>query len=403
MIMSGIAIEKQQQLPKPLTYEYSLVALVLYFLKLGTIGFGGPVALVGYMFRDLVEKRKWITEPDYKDGLALAQLAPGPLAAQLSFYIGYLRYGVLGSSLVGLAFVLPSFLMVLTLGWVYTKFGGITWMQAVFYAVGASVISIIALSAYKLSLKTNGKDKLLWTIFSIVVLYTVWTEKEEVLMFLGAGVIYWLIKSPSNWFQNKTGLVALLSEPSTHISSSLMVTDTNTLSNLFFYFAKAGAFVFGSGLAIIPFLYSGVVNEYHWLTNQEFVDAVAVAMITPGPVVITTGFIGFLVAGFPGASIAALGTFLPAFLLTIIPAPFFRKYGRRPGIVNFVTGVTAAATGAIMGAVIVLGKRSIIDFPTTILAIATLLLLWKYKKIPEPIVVLIAALIGLLVYPLMHS
>jgi chromate transporter len=381
---------------------YSLWQLVWYFLKLGSIGFGGPVALVGYMFRDLVEKRKWISESDYKDGLALAQLAPGPLAAQLSFYLGYVRYGILGSTLVGLAFVLPSFLMVVALGWAYSRFGGLTWMQAVFYTVGASVIGIIAFSAYKLTLKTNGKDKLLWAIFIVVTAYTVWTETEQVLMFLGAGVLYWLVKSPPKWFRKNSAFASLIAEPVTHISTSAASTDSNLLWNILFFFAKAGAFVFGSGLAIVPFLYSGVVKEHHWLTDSQFVDAVAVAMITPGPVVITTGFIGFLVAGLSGATIAALGTFIPAYLFTIVPAPFFRKYGKRPAIANFVIGVTAAATGAITGAVIVLGKRSIIDIPTALLAAATLLLLWKTKKIPEPVIVFAAALIGLVIYPLMH-
>lgn len=388
---------------KPIATEYTLWQLVVYFLKLGTLGFGGPVALVGYMFRDLVEKRKWIGETDYKDGLALAQLAPGPLAAQLSFYLGYVRYGVLGSTLVGIAFVLPSFLMVVVLGWAYSNYGGLTWMQAVFYAVGASVIGIIAFSAYKLTLKTNGKDKLLWAIFILVTAYTVWTETEQVLMFLGAGVLYWLVKSPPKWFRKNSAFASLIAEPATHVSTSVTSADSSTLWNILLFFAKAGAFVFGSGLAIVPFLYSGVVKEHHWLTDNQFVDAVAVAMITPGPVVITTGFIGFLVAGFSGAAIAAVGTFLPAYLFTIVPAPFFRKYGKRPAIANFVTGVTAAATGAITGAVIVLGKRSIIDIPTALLAALTLLLLSKTRKIPEPVIVLAAALIGLIVYPLIHN
>lgn len=390
------------EIGEPVTAEYTLWELIVYFLKLGTWGFGGPVALVGYMYRDLVEKKKWIREPDYKDGLALAQLAPGPLAAQLGFYLGYVRYGILGSTLVGLAFVLPSFLMVVALGWAYSRFGGLSWMQAVFYAVGASVIGIIAFSAYKLTLKTNGKDKLLWAIFILVTAYTVWTESEQVWMFLGAGVLYGLIKSPPNWFRKNSTFASLIAEPATHVSNSITSADGSLLWNLLMFFAKAGAFVFGSGLAIVPFLYAGVVKEHHWLTDNQFVDAVAVAMITPGPVVITTGFIGFLVAGFSGASIAALGTFLPAYLFTIVPAPFFRKYGKRPAIATFVTGVTAAATGAITGAVIVLGKRSINDVPTALLATATLLLLWKTKKVSEPVIVLAAALIGLIIYPLTH-
>jgi chromate transporter len=186
------------------------------------------------------------------------------------------------------------------------------------------------------------------------------------------------------------------------ISQPLLAQSPGLLSSLFWYFFQAGAFVFGSGLAIVPFLYGGVVKTNHWLTDQQFVDAVAVAMITPGPVVITTAFIGYLVAGFPGASVAAIATFLPAYLLTIIPAPYFKRYGKQPSVAAFVDGVTAAATGAICGAVIVLGRRTLIDVPTILLALATLIVLFNFKKIPEPVIVVIAAIIGLIVYPLLH-
>ena len=177
--------------------------------------------------------------------------------------------------------------------------------------------------------------------------------------------------------------------------------DWHKLGQIGAYFAYAGSFVFGSGLAIVPFLYGGVVQEYHWLNDRQFVDAVAVAMITPGPVVITTGFIGYLVAGFWGAVVAAAGTFVPCYLFTILPAPYFKKHGKRPGIVAFVDGVTAAAIGAITGAVIVIGQRSITDWVTAALALVTVGVLWRFKKLPEPIVVVVAALLGLVLHPLM--
>jgi chromate transporter len=375
---------------------YSLYQLILYALKLGALGFGGPVALVGYMYRDLVEKRRWISESDYKEGLALAQLAPGPLAAQTAIYLGYVHYRILGATLVGLAFVLPSFLMVVGLGWAYKLYGGLAWMQAVFYGVGASVIGIIAFSAYKLTTKTIGKNWLLWVIYLVVAVFTVITESEQVLLFLAAGILVWLVKAPPKIKWGRTmGLAGLTTLPVTTVVSAASTADIETLWSIFTFFAKAGAFVFGSGLAIVPFLYGGVVNEHHWLTERQFVDAVAVAMITPGPVVITVGFIGFLVAGLAGATIAALGTFLPCYLFTIIPAPYFKKYGKRPDIAAFVNGVTAAAVGAITGAVIVLGRRSIVDIPTVLLAVATVGLLWKVKKVPEPLIVICAAVIGL--------
>jgi len=385
--------------------SYSLWQLVMYALKLGTLGFGGPVALVGYMHRDLVEARKWISEADYKEGLTLAQLMPGPLAAQLAMYLGYVHYRNLGATLVGIAFVVPSFVMVVLIGMAYVAYGGLTWMQAVFYGVGACVIGIIAISAYKLTTKSIGKDKLLWAIYLIAAAVTVITESELVSLFLIAGVLVWLIKAPpKKWFGSggAPGIVAISAQlpAATPIVASV---DWSVLWQIGVFFAEAGAFVFGSGLAIVPFLYGGVVNEYHWLTERQFVDAVAVAMITPGPVVITVGFIGYLVAGFPGAVVAALATFLPCYFFTIIPAPYFKKHGKHSGIVAFVDGVTAAAIGTITGAVIVLGKRSITDLPTILLAVITVLLIWKFKKLPEPVIVAAAAVIGLVVYPLMKT
>src|SRR6266568_90085 len=182
--------------PTPERVPYTLWQLMRYFLKLGTLGFGGPVALVGSMQRDLVESRKWIAEADYQEGLALAQLCPGPLAAQLAMYLGYVRYRILGATLVGLAFIWPSFLMVVALGWLYTLYGGLPWMQAVFYGVGASVIGIIANSAYKLTTRTIGRDPLLWGIYLVTTAVTILTQSEQVLLFLAAGFLVWLVKAP---------------------------------------------------------------------------------------------------------------------------------------------------------------------------------------------------------------
>jgi chromate transporter len=381
--------------------RYTLWQLVLYMLRLGSLGFGGPVALVGYMHRDLVENRGWIAEEDYKEGLALAQLAPGPLAAQLAIYLGYVHYRILGATLVGIAFVIPSFLMVVALGWAYVHFGGISWMQAVFYGVGAAVIGIIAMSAKKLTEKSVGKDKLLWAVYLLLAVVTVVTESEIAWLFIAAGVLVWLLRAPPSWLgKGKLHASALAMAPA---GSLLGTMDSSVLTQIAVFFAKAGAFVFGSGLAIVPFLYGGVVTEHHWLTEKQFVDAVAVAMITPGPVVITVGFIGYLVAGLPGACVAALATFLPCYLFTIIPAPYFKKYGKLPGIVAFVDGITAAAIGAITGSVIVIAKRSIVDVPTAVIAVVTAILLWRYKKLQEPVIVAAAAVLGLLLYPLLKG
>ena len=381
---------------------YTLGQMILYMLRLGTFGFGGPVALVGYMHRDLVERRRWISEQDYKEGLALAQMMPGPLAAQLGIYLGYVHYRVVGATAAGIAFVLPSFLMVVALGWAYAQFGGLSWMQAVFYGVGAAVVGIIAMSAYKLTRKTVGKDRLLWAIFLVLAVVTVVTESEIAWLFIGGGLLNWFWRAPPKWL-GKGGLNALAVAQAPGVSGVLSGLDLPLLGQIGLFFAKAGAFVFGSGLAIVPFLYGGVVTEHHWLNDKQFVDAVAVAMITPGPVVITVGFIGYLVAGFSGACVAALGTFLPCYLFTVLPAPYFKKYGKLPAVKAFVDGITAAAVGAITGSVIVIARRSIVDWPTVVLALVTVVLLWRFKKLQEPVIVVAAALFGLAVYPLIHS
>jgi chromate transporter len=387
----------------PAAPTYSLGQLTAYFLRLGSLGFGGPVALVGYMHRDLVERRGWISEADYREGLALAQLAPGPLAAQLAIYLGYVHYRIVGATLAGIAFVLPSFLMVVALGWLYTLYGGLSWMQAVFYGIGPAVIAIIAFSSYKLTYKTIGRDWLLWLIYLVSAACTIITESEIVWLFFAAGFLVWIIKTRPQPNPQAAALALPLAMTAT------TTADPDVLWQMALFFAKAGAFVFGSGLAIVPFLLDGVVNQHHWLTNAQFLDAVAVAMITPGPVVITVGFIGFLIAGLAGATVAAAATFLPCYLFTIIPAPYFKKYGRRPGILAFVGGVTAAAVGAISGAVIVLARRTLLhdetwrpDYFKLALFLVALAMIWRIKKLPEPLLILGAALIGLIAFPLMH-
>ncbi|MCO5936166.1 chromate transporter [Mucilaginibacter sp. RB4R14] len=383
-----------------MTKLYSLWDITRYFLKLGAWGFGGPVALVGYMQRDLVEDKGWLTEEEYKEGLALAQLAPGPLAAQLGIYIGFVHYGLIGATLTGLAFVLPSFFMVLLLGMAYQLYGGLAWMQAVFYGVGAAVIGIIAMSSYKLTIKSISKLQLtamkakwlLWLFYAAGIVITVITEREEILLFLACGFLYMAIKAPPKWLKNSAVMPAGI-----FISTGFWKYDGKALQEIGWFFLKAGAFVFGSGLAIVPFLHGGVVKEFGWLNEHQFLDAVAVAMITPGPVVITVGFIGYLVAGFPGACVAALATFLPCYVFTVALAPSFKKIAKNTSIKAFVEGITAAVIGALVGSVIVIGLRSIIDVPTALIGIAAVLALIYIKKLQEPYIIMIAAIIGILI------
>ena len=369
---------------------YRLQDLVGYFVRLGTLGFGGPIALAGSMQRDLVERRRWIAKRDYVEGLALAQLSPGPLAAQLAMYLGWVRGGAHGAAAVGAAFVLPSFAIVIALARLYVAFGGLPWIQGVFYGVGAAVIAIIARNATKLARLTLRKDRLLWALSAVSAAATAATGSEIVSLVFGCGVIAVLVRAPPR----APGAQRVIFFPAALLTGAHGPASNDVLLPVAWFFTKAGAFVFGSGLAIVPFLYDGAVREYHWLDEQQFRDAVAVAMITPGPVVITAGFIGYLAAGLAGAVLAAVGTFLPPFLVVVFAARWLRAPS--PRLRAFVSGVTASATGAIAGAVFVLGKRAVVDLPTAAIAVVTLGLLVRAKGIPEPLVIAAAGAIGLL-------
>jgi chromate transporter len=387
--------------------EGALAPLVGYFLRLGAVGFGGPAALVGYMHRDLVERDRLVHEDTYKLALALAQIMPGPLAAQTAIAIGYFQAGVLGATLVGLAFILPSFLMVLALSWLYVAYGGLWWMQAAFYGVGAAVIAIIAIQSYNLARRTNKADAFSWAIFAVLAVVTAVAQAEIAAFFIVAGVLVLLVRA---W--PGRGRAALFVAGAAVLSLGVVLLEQgmaraggggtgDVLLTILAFFTKAGAFVFGSGLAIVPFLHQGVVKDFGWLTEGQFLDAVAVAMITPGPVVITVAFIGYLVAGIAGAVVAAVGIFLPVYVLTIVPAPWFARHRDHPQLKAFVQGATAAATGAIAGAVVVLALRTLVDVPSVLIALVSLAILWRWK-LQEPVLVATAAAVGLAVWPLLR-
>jgi len=373
----------------------TLRELVLYFLRLGALGFGGPIALVGYMQRDLVENRKWVSKEDYFEGLAFSQLCPGPLAAQLAKYLGWVHSGTLGATLTGAAFIFPSFLMVLGLASLYVHFGQLAWIQGLFYGIGAAVSAIIVRSAWKLIQKTLGRDYLLWVLFGALAITTVWTQSEVVWLFILSGFVAMLVKAPPKL--KARAVQAGIIGPGL-VTGLLGAASSGTVVSVFLFFLKAGAFVFGSGLAIVPFLYGGVVGQFHWLTERQFLDAVAVAMITPGPIVITSGFIGYLVAGPLGACAAALAVFLPPYLLVIFAAPYYRRFAQNRQVKAFVQGVTAAAVGAIAGAAVILSRRALVDVPTVLMALISFGVLLGFKRVPEPLLILAAGVAGVVLH-----
>src|SRR3954452_15534965 len=376
----------------------TLRGLVRYFLKLGGAGFGGTIALVGYMQRDLVEQRRWFTEAEFQQAIAVGQTMPGPLAAQVAMWLGYLEAGARGAIAVAVPFVLPPFLIVTAVAIFYAKYQGLAWVHDVFLGVGPTVLAIIAIAAYKLALKTNKADLVLWAIAVILCAATVISGAEIVWLFLLAGAfgsVYYGGELPKLSGSASISPLAIVAA----VRGFAWTGSGASLGSLGLFFAKAGAFTFGSGLAIVPFLHQGLVDDHHWLSEQQFVDAVAMGLISPGPVVIMATFAGYLVFGIVGAVVATVFVFLPALLLVVIPGPLIRRHENHPRLRGFIKGATAAAAGAIAGAGIVIAGDVLDSAWSVVIALAALAaLLQKKVKVPEPALVAAAALIGIVAF-----
>jgi chromate transporter len=376
-----------------------------YFLRLGTVGFGGPIATVGYMQRDLVERRGWMDRRDFLDGVALGQTMPGPLAAQVAMWVGYLRRGPLGALAVAAVFVAPSFAIVVAVGALYARYSGLAVVQSLFYGIAPAVMAIITIAAVKLVRLTDRRDLRLWVITALVFVLTALTGSEPVIVILGAGVVMIALDArPAvrwpRWRRrgDQTDPPRSASMPLVLPAGALgTLAGGGTLASLALFFAKTGALVFGSGLAIVPFLRQGVVDQHHWLTQSQFLDAVAMGMITPGPVVISAAFVGYLVAGIAGATVATIAIFTPIYLAVVVPGRWFLRHRDNRQVKAFVAGATAAAAGALAGAVVVLTRQAVVDWPTAAIAVITLAALWRFK-IGEPYVIATAAIVGLLLH-----
>lgn len=369
---------------------FTIWDLARYFLWLGTFGFGGPIALIGYMQRDLVEKKGWLTHDDYVHGLALAQMCPGPLATYIALYFGWLKARVFGATVIAISFLLPSFLLVIALAIFYTHNSDVSWVVGAFYGIGASIIAIIFRSACKLAKLTCKKEYLLWTLFGLSAILAPFVTTKVVFLLLGCGLIAMLIKAPPR-------IAGTHSIPLAWLTTGLHGEATSaTLTKIALFFVWAGAFVFGSGLAIIPLLEPGVVHEYQWLTSSQFIDAVSVGLITPGPALITSAFIGYLVAGLLGALVAVIAVFLPCYFCVILLAPIYNKVRKNHSARAFISGISAAASGVILGAAFILGKKAIIDVPTVLICLVATLIIFLVKKIPEPLIIFAAGIVGVI-------
>ena len=371
--------------------------LVRYFLRLGFLGFGGPVALVGQMERELVDKHKWLTKEQMREAIAICQSLPGPLAIQVGVYVSYLRGGFWGAWAGGWAFILPNFVIVASLGALYVYLGDLQPVTAIFYGVSPAVIALILHSCYRLA-KLGMEDWLQWAIAAVCFAVTVILQAEVALLFIGAGIVgilYYgnaLRRSPPTALS--VAVVPVLAQLGPSASSSL-------LGKLLLFFLKAGSLTFGSGLVIVPFLEQGLVQQFGWLDQRQFLIAVAIGMISPGPVVITATFVGYLVAGFWGSEVSTVGIFLPSFLLVLIVAPILARHRANTNVQGFVKGAYAAAIGTIMGACILLGRVAVGDWLTVLIGLVSLAVLFNWK-VSNPLLIAATAVVGLIAYPLLQ-
>lgn len=381
----------------------SLHGMTLYFLRLGALGFGGPVALANHIRRDLAEARGWLTEVEYDRGLAIAAACPGPLAYQLGVYCGYVRFGVIGGLLVAVAFALPPFVLVVATAWLYTRFTDAWQLRALFYGVAPIVVALILKACWNLGRKTLGRDVPAWGIFVIACAITVIVQRELTAIFLVAGLVGTRVFVRAGGGGSRArGTRALSAIVLPTGLASAVGPMPATAAKLFLFFFKTGLLVFGSGLVIVPFLKEYVVDQYHWLGNREFLDAVAVGMISPGPVVISATFVGFLLSGIAGAAAASIGIFAPAVLFTVLATPLLLRHAGNARLQGFIRGITVAVVGVLVGTTWLVAKTAIGDAPTVVLAVAALGVLLRWRNVPEPIVVAAGALVGLVAYPFLR-
>ena len=371
--------------------------VVPYFLRLGLLGFGGPVALVGQMERALVGERGWLTKEQMREAIAICQSLPGPLAIQVGVYVSYLRAGFWGAWAGGWAFILPNFVIVAALGALYVYFGDLKPVTAIFYGVSPAVIALILHSCYRLA-KLGMEDRVQWLIATVCFAVTVALQAEVALLFIGAGaigILYYgnIVRRPP------TALLQVAPLPV--LAQVTPVATTSTLAKLLWFFLKAGTLTFGSGLVIVPFLEQGLVKQYGWLDERQFLIAVAVGMISPGPVVITATFVGYLVAGFWGSLVSTVGIFLPSFILVLIAAPILARHRGDPNVQGFVKGAYAAAIGTILGACVLLGRIAIGDWLTALIGLVSLAVLFRWK-VSNPLLIAVTAVLGLIAYPLLQ-
>ena len=364
-----------------------LLEIAGYFLRLGTTGFGGPVALCALMERDLVERRGWFDKSQMRDMIAVCQTMPGPLAVQVAIFAGYTRRGFWGAWIAGWSLILPASVMVAALAAAYVHLHGLPWLAAVVYGVNPAVIALILHSWWRL-LRLGMEDRFQYAVATVALAATFVLPGMLAALFVGAGLL------GTAWY-------TLQARRRNSGSRLFELASPLLIATLAGYFLLTGAFTFGGGLAIVPLLEKGLVQQGHWLSHAEFLAAVAVGMVTPGPVMTAATFAGYLVAGVWGAVICTIAIYLPSFVLVLFAAPPLVRHRDSALVQGFVKGAYAAAVGAILAAAILLGRRAIGDWVTACIAAASLVALVRFR-LANPVIVGLAAIVGWLAFQLLQ-
>jgi chromate transporter len=349
--------------------KYSELALV--FLRLGLIGFGGPQAHIAMIDDEAVARRNWLSPEEFSEGLAICEMLPGPASTQMGIYTGYVRGGQLGAIIAGLCFIAPAFLIVILLTWAYFSWQELPQIKALFLGISPVITAIILGFCWKLGKKTL-RTKISIAIAIVVLLVTIFSSLSVLVQFIVAGLVGLVCFRPPN--PPKFPQVNSLLLPFFPLYLGNLSPETLTISSfwgreripefflpLTLFFLKVGSFIFGGGLVIIPLLETEVVEKFHWLTTTEFINGVAIGQISPGPVVLTAAFVGYKVAGFLGALVAAIAIFTPSFAFIMLAAPLLKKIRQNPWVKSFLMGVTPAVLGAIAAAAIPIAQTTLIQ------------------------------------------
>jgi chromate transporter len=380
-----IATLHQEHAPQDRRGE--LRELTRLFLRLGTIAFGGPAAHIAMMEDEVVRRRRWLTHEDFLDMISACNLIPGPNSTEMALHVGQRRAGFRGLMVAGLSFIVPATLITIALAWTYVAFGAMPQVARIFYGIKPVIIAIVLQAIVRLA-RSLLRTRLLICL-AIAATAAAFVGIDEMVILFAAGAIAIIARRARGPFGS-----AVVATPAIAAKAGAIAAIPFSLSGLFLFFLKVGSVLFGSGYVLLAFLQGDLVDRTHWLTQSQLLDAVAIGQITPGPVFTTATFIGYLLGRSPGAVLATVGIFLPAFFFVSISGPLLPRLRRSPIAGAFLDGVNAGSFALMVEVTWQLGRAAIVDFPTLLLAVVSAILLLRFRLNSAWLVLLGAAVGG---------